>query len=64
MIKDTAMQTAKAILGTLNTTDGETVVNVYIDGKQLKADTTKEVIKTINRSANNYRKGKGGLAFG
>ena len=64
MIKDTAMQTAKAILGTLNTTDGETVVNVYIDGKQLKADTTKEVIKTINRSTSNYRKGKGGLAFG
>lgn len=64
MIKDTAMQTAKAILGSLDTTNGETVVNIYLDGKQLKDYTTKEVIKTINRGANNYRKSKGGLVFG
>lgn len=64
MIKDTAIQTAKAILGSMDNTNGETVVNVYFDGKQIKDYTTKEVIKTINRSTNNYRKGKGGLAFG
>lgn len=64
MIKDTAIQTAKAILGSLDNTNGETVVNIYLDGKQIKDYTTKEVIKTINRSTNNYRKGKGGLAFG
>ena len=64
MIKDTAMQTAKAILGSLDTTNGETVVNIYLDGKQLKDYTTKEVIKTINRGTNNYRKSKGGLVYG
>ena len=64
MIKDTAIQTAKAILGSIDNTNGETVVNIYLDGKQIKDYTTKEVIKTINRSTNNYRKGKGGLAVG
>ena len=64
MIKDTAIQTAKAILGSLDNTNGEIVVNIYLDGKQIKDYTTKEVIKTINRSTNNYRKGKGGLVFG
>ncbi|MGG7057614.1 phage tail tape measure protein [Clostridium tertium] len=64
MIKDTALQTAKAILGSLDNANGETVVNIYLDGKQIKDYTTKEVIKTINRSTNNYKKGKGGLAFG
>ena len=58
------MQTAKAILGSLDTTNGETVVNIYLDGKQLKDYTTKEVIKTINRGTNNYRKSKGGLVYG
>lgn len=64
MIKDTAMQTAKAILGLNSNEDTNVVVNVYLDGKDIKSQTTKEVIKTINRSTNNYRKGKGGLAFG
>lgn len=64
IIKDTALQTAKAIVGLGGSSDSNIQVNVYVDGKGLKNETTKEVIKTINRSTNNYRKGKGGLAFG
>ena len=46
---------------------GETIIyttNVFnVDGKELKRETTKEVIKNINRQVNNYKKGKGGLAY-
>lgn len=64
MIKDTALKTAKALLGELNNADGEVIVNVYVGGKELKSDITKEVIKTVNRSSKNYSKTKGVMAFG
>ena len=64
IIKDTALQTAKAIVGLGGSNDSNIQVNVYLDGKDIKSQTTKEVIRTINRSANNHRRGKGGLAFG
>ena len=51
-------------LKTNNISDTNIAVNVNLDGKDIKAQTTKEVIKTINRSTNNYRKTKGGLALG
>lgn len=63
MIKDTALKTAKALLGELNNADGEIIVNVYVGGKELKSDITKEVIKTVNRSSKNYSKTKGVMAF-
>lgn len=37
--------------------------NSYLDGKLIANETTKQVIKTINKSTNNYRKGKGGLGI-
>ena len=44
---------------------GQTIIyttNVFkVDGKELKRETTREVIKTANRSTNNYRKIKGGF---
>ena len=64
MIKDTALKTAKALLGELNNADGEVIVNVYVGGKELKSDITKEVIKTVNRSSKNYSITKGVMAFG
>ena len=62
MIKDTALETAKAILGLNSNDDTNVVVNVYLDGKDIKSQTTKEVLKTINRNTNNYRRSKGGIA--
>lgn len=38
--------------------------NSYLDSKLIANETTKQVIKTINRSTTNYKKGKGGLALG
>lgn len=47
---------------------GETIIyttNVFnVDGKELKRETTKEVIKNITRNTKSYRKSKGGLALG
>lgn len=47
---------------------GDTIIyttNVFnVDGKELKRETTKEVIKNITRSTTNYKKAKGGLVFG
>lgn len=46
---------------------GQTVIyttNIFqVDGKELRRDTTKEVLNTINRSANNYKRSKGGISF-
>lgn len=48
-------------------TAGATVIyttNVFkVDGKELKKETTKEVIKNITRNTNNYKKAKGGLVY-
>lgn len=38
-----------------------TTNNSYLDSKLIARETKKEVIRDINRSTNNYRKGKGGL---
>lgn len=59
-----ALKNAIQELKSDNISDTSIAVSVNLDGKDIKAQTTKEVIKTINRSTNNYRKGKGGLAFG
>lgn len=64
IIRDTALQTAKAIFGLNSNEDTNVVVNVYLDGKDIKSQTTKEVIKTINRNNKDYKKSKGGIAFG
>lgn len=46
---------------------GETIIyttNVFnVDGKELERQTTREVIKSINRTTNSYRKSKGGLGI-
>lgn len=46
---------------------GEVIVyttNIFnVDGKELKRETVKEVIKTVTRSTNNYRKSKGGVSY-
>lgn len=46
---------------------GETVIyttNVFnVDGKELKRETAKEVINSINRSTNNYKKSKGAISY-
>lgn len=65
MIKDTAIQTAKAIAGLINNDNSNNIeLHVYLGDKEIIDKTTKQVVKSVGRSANNYRKGKGGLAFG
>ena len=61
MIKDTAMQTAKAILGLNNNSTGDIAVQVYIGNDQIDKFVTEKVIKKMDRSTSNYRIGKGGL---
>ena len=64
MIKDTAMQTAKAILGLNNNNGtGDIAVQVYIGNDQIDKFVTEKVIKKMDRSTSNYRIGKGGLGF-
>lgn len=64
MIKDTAMQTAKAILGlNNNNSTGDIAVQVYIGNDQIDKFVTEKVIKKMDRSTSNYRIGKGGLGF-
>lgn len=61
MIKDTAMQTAKAILGLNNNNGtGDITVQVYIGNDQIDKFVTEKVIKKMDRSTSNYRIGKGG----
>lgn len=39
--------------------------NIFkVDGKEMYRETTRKVVNTINRSTNNYKKGKGGFAYG
>lgn len=65
MIKDTAVQTAKAIAGLVNTGNSNNIdVYVYLGEKEIIEKTTKQVVKSVGRSTNNYKKSKGGLAFG
>ena len=65
MIKDTAIQTAKAIAGLINNDNSNNIeLHVYLGDKEIIDKTTKQVVKSVGRSTNNYRKGKGGLAFG
>ncbi|WP_207733813.1 phage tail tape measure protein [Clostridium sp. 1001275B_160808_H3] len=65
MIKDTAIQTAKAIAGVINNDSSNNIeLHVYLGDKEIIDKTTKQVVKSVGRSTNNYRKGKGGLAFG
>ncbi|MDC4240870.1 phage tail tape measure protein [Clostridium tertium] len=51
-----------------NSTDGDTVIYLTniteLDGEVISEKTTKKVIKKITKGTNNYRRGKGGLAFG
>lgn len=64
MIKDTAMQTAKAILGlNNNNSTGDIAVQVYIGNDQIDKFVTEKVIKKMDRSTSNYRIGKGGIRF-
>ena len=50
-----------------NSTDGDTVIYLTniteLDGEVISEKTTKKVIKKITKGTNNYRRGKGGLAF-
>lgn len=65
MIKDTAVQTAKAIAGLINNDNSNNIeLHVYLGDKEIIDKTTKQVVKSVGRSTNNYRKGKGGLALG
>lgn len=47
---------------------GQTIIyttNIFkVDGKEMYRETTRKVVNTINRSTNNYKKGKGGFAYG
>ena len=64
MIKDTAIQTAKAIAGLINNDNSNNIeLHVYLGDKEIIDKTTKQVVKSVGRSANNYRKGKGGLGY-
>lgn len=40
-----------------------TTNNSYLDSKLIANETTKQVVKNIGKSTNNYRVGKGGLGF-
>lgn len=65
MIKDTAIQTARSIAGLINNDNSNNIeLHVYLGDKEIIDKTTKQVVKSVGRSTNNYRKGKGGLAFG
>lgn len=65
MIKDTAIQTAKAIAGLITNDNSNNIeVYVYLGEKEIIDKTTKQVVKSIGRSTNNYKKNKGGLALG
>lgn len=64
MVEDTAMRTARAMLESMDTSNGEVIVNVYLEGRQIKDYTRRDVIKSINRSSKNYKKAKGVPAFG
>lgn len=65
MIKDTAIQTAKAVAGLVaNQGDNNIEVYVYLGDKEIIEKTTKQVVRAVGRSTNNYRKSKGGLVFG
>lgn len=64
MIKDTAIQTAKAIAGLINNDNSNNIeLHVYLGDKEIIDKTTKQVVKSVGRSTNNYRKGKGGLGY-
>lgn len=65
MIKDTAIQTAKAIAGLVTSGNSNNIeVHVFLGEKEIIEKTTKQVVKSVGRSTNNYKKSKGGLAFG
>ncbi len=65
MIKDTAIQTAKAIAGLVTSENSHNIeIHVFLGEKEIIEKTTKQVVKSVGRSTNNYKKSKGGLAFG
>ena len=65
MIKDTAIQTAKAIAGLVTSENSNNIeIHVFLGEKEIIEKTTKQVVKSVGRSTNNYKKSKGGLTFG
>lgn len=73
---DTMMNTMSSILSNIteamqnlnSNNNGEIVLyttnNSYLDSKLIATETTKQVVKNINKSTNNYRVGKGGIGIG
>lgn len=73
---DTMMNTMSSILSNITEamqnlnsySNGEIVLyttnNSYLDSKLIATETTKQVVKNINKSTNNYRVGKGGIGIG
>lgn len=63
MVRDVAMKTAQAVIGSIPNNNGDVAVQVFIGNEELDKFVTNKVVKNIDRTQKNYRAGKGGLRY-